>query len=288
MGKYNKPKARLHMDFAYLDHDSVLNALSAFEAGKVDEIIQKAVDAREGGLDARIGGGAIKAGGGRRKTTNIQEELVRTRTRFSAFEAWHRHLKEHEAIGTFNSWDQEVRDALEVGETVEFIADVTLSPVHQVIATFLSVASLAGKAGSPIQLSAREATEWKKIATMAEQLVSGNKGHKSVLTYLLPYGASYPKVLARLEEQYLTRGLEHINARFTVVGQVEAVLGDTENESVIRILRDVPPTPAETTAVSQALTELIEPAKELGVELSQEDLNFTSPSIVLRPLAIFR
>ena len=134
MSKYQRPKQQVHHEFLYLNHDSILNALSALEAGAVDEIILKTNEAREGGLDANISAGPVKAGAGKKRQATIQEELVRRRTWFSGFDAWYRALKEHDAIGTFDQWDMEVRDDLRVGDTVEFSADLRLSPVHKVLA----------------------------------------------------------------------------------------------------------------------------------------------------------
>lgn len=66
MTGYQAPKIRHHREFLYLNHDTILNSLSALEAGKVDEIIQKVNEAREGGLEASVGVGPVR-GGGRKK-----------------------------------------------------------------------------------------------------------------------------------------------------------------------------------------------------------------------------
>lgn len=87
MAGYRPPKKRLHREFLYLNHDTVLNSLSALEAGKVDEIIQKVVEAKEGGIEATLGTGPVRGGGGKKKRASIEEELVKTRTWFSAFDA---------------------------------------------------------------------------------------------------------------------------------------------------------------------------------------------------------
>ncbi len=87
MSGYKRPKVRLHQEFVYLNYDTVINALSAFEAGKVDEIIEKASKAQDGGMDAAIAIGPAKVGGGKKRQSTIQEELTRTRTWFSAFDA---------------------------------------------------------------------------------------------------------------------------------------------------------------------------------------------------------
>jgi hypothetical protein len=50
------------------------------EAGKVDEIIQKVVEAKEGGVEGTLGAGPVRGGGGKRKRASIEQELVKTRT----------------------------------------------------------------------------------------------------------------------------------------------------------------------------------------------------------------
>ena len=82
MTGYRAPKKRLHREFLYLNHDTILNSLSALEAGKVDEIIQKVIEAKEGGFEGSVGAGPVKGDGGKKKKASIEEELVKTRTWF--------------------------------------------------------------------------------------------------------------------------------------------------------------------------------------------------------------
>ena len=67
------------------------NSLSALESGKVDEIVSKTTTARDGGLSGGVGLPIARSGlpvdGGKKSTTSVQEEIVRTRTRFSVFDA---------------------------------------------------------------------------------------------------------------------------------------------------------------------------------------------------------
>ncbi len=148
MSGYKRPKNHLHREFLYLNHDTIINSLSALEAGKIDEILQKANEAREGGISANVAVGPVAAGGGKRKTANIEEEMVRTRTVFSSFDAWYQYLSAGDAIGTFDEWSLGVRDALGVGDTIEFQADLTLTPIHKILRTYLSFAAEAAVAGS--------------------------------------------------------------------------------------------------------------------------------------------
>lgn len=288
MGSYKKPKKQLHHEFLYLNNDTVLNALSAFEAGKVDEIIEKTSEASEGGLGASVAAGPVRGGAGKKKQAGIQEELVRTRTWFSAFDAWHQHLLREDALGTFDEWDLNVRNAVSVGDTIEFVVDVQLSPLHKVLTTFLSYASTAGTANSPFPTTPAEAREAKQSAKLIEQWVTGGSGRRNVLVYVNPDGVQSPRIVARLDQQYILGGLDNAEGRFTVIGQVDALLGEDDKESVIRVVRDVPPTPLEIATIDTALQNFIEPAKTLGVDIAPDDLTFEYPSVLLRPVAIFK
>ena len=57
---------------------------------------------------------------------------------------------------------------------------------------------------------------------------------------------------------------------------------------MVRVIRDVPPTPAEVATISEAMLHFVEPAKELGVDLDESDINVTAPGVVVRPIAIYQ
>lgn len=153
-----------------------------------DAIIEKTSEAREGGIQGGLKAGPVKGGGGKKKQESIQEELIRTRTWFSAFDSWHHFLKDHDAIGTFDSWDAQVRDQLVVGDTIEFVADVQLSPLHKLLATFTSFAAEAGTPGSPFQATASELKEYRQAGKMMDTLMTGSVGRRNLPVYLLPGG----------------------------------------------------------------------------------------------------
>jgi len=247
MPTYRPPKKRLHREFLYLNHDTVLNSLSALEAGKVDEIIQKAVEAKEGGVEASIGAGPVRGGGGKKRRATIEEELVKTRTWFSAFDAWHKYLADAEAIGSFDAWGLEVRNALTIGDTVEFTARLVLSPVHKVFRTFISYAADAAKPDSVFSQKGTELAETKKVARMMSEWMGGRDKPKNLPMYVEPGGAKEPRVIAGLQEPYLIGGHENIEGTFTVIAQVAAMLTGDEVESPIRVIRDVPPTQIEVS-----------------------------------------
>jgi hypothetical protein len=288
MSGYRPPKKRLHHEFLYLNHDTVLNALSALEAGKVDEIIQKVNEAKEGGLDVSVGAGPIKGRGAKKRAAQIEEELVKTRTWFSAFDAWHTYLSEAEAIGSFDAWSLDVRNALSIGDTVEFTANVVLSPVHKLFRTFLAFAESATRPDSVFSQKGAELAETKATARMMTEWMGGRDKPQHLPVYLEPGGVAEPRILAGLQDAYVTGNREQLEGTFTVIGQVAALLSDGEVESTIRVIRDVPPTPTEIATINEAMTHLIEPARELGVEITASDINVPAPAVLLRPIAVFQ
>lgn len=288
MAGYNKPKKRLHREFLYLNHETIINSLSALEAGKVDEIIEKVSEAREGGFEGSVGYGSIKASGGKKKTANIEEELRRTRTWFSAFEAWYAHLDAADAIGELESWDTETRDEIAVGDTVRFQARVSLSPIQQIFLTYISFANDATNPDSPFKQAAKDVPEIKKTARMMAGWLRGRSDTKHLMVYLAPFGIAEPVIAARLDEDFVVGGTQAIEGEYTVVVQIEALVGTEESVPAIRVLRDVPPTPLETQTITNALSHFVEPAKELGVEIEESDLTLHHPGVIAHPIAIFR
>ncbi|HEX3781415.1 MAG TPA: hypothetical protein VHX38_17280 [Pseudonocardiaceae bacterium] len=288
MSGYRKPKQHLHREFVYLNHDTILNSLSAIEAGEVDEIIQKANEAREGGLDGAISVGPAKASGGRKRSSTIQEELVRTRTWFSAFDAWHRYLDDANAIGTFDTWDTEVRDELQIGDTIRFQANIAIAPLHKLFHTYIAFASNLNKPNSVFQVKGSELQDTKKITAMMTEWMGGKDRTIHLAVYFRPGRVTEPKILGRLEDRYIVGSREAIEGDFTVIGQVEQILEKDEVISTIRVIRDVPPTPKEIQVATEAMLHMISPAKELGVEIEASDISVPAPAILLRPVAIFQ
>ncbi len=283
---YSKPKVRLHRDFVFLNDDSILNSLSALEAGKVDEIIEKTSEATDRGIEGSIGHGALKAGGSKKKQAQLESELVKIRTRFSAFEAWYQHLKASDAFGTFDEWNLETRDEIEVGDTIEFRASVALSPLYLLLTSFQSFVEKVNKPGSPFKMSGAELKQAKDTAAMMKNWVSRPDGTRGIVTYFEPFGIKEPRIIGTLEENYVVGGLDNVRGGFTVVAQVDSVLDKGERVSVIRVLSDVPPTPKEIEVAEESMSHFID--NELGVELTDDDLTFSHPVVIVRPLAVYK
>ena len=288
MPGYKKPKKHLHREFLYLNHDTIINSLSALEAGKIDEILQKANEAREGGISGNVAVGPVAAGGSKKKTANIEEEMVRTRTVFSAFDAWYQYLSQAEAIGTFDEWSLDVRNQIGVGDTIEFRANLTLTPIHKILRTYLSFAAEAAVPGSLFHQKGEALAETKKVANVMTSMLGGKDAPQHLPVYMAPYGVDEPRILARLDDEYIVSPKEAIEGTYRVIAQVDQVLAEGETISAIRVVRDVPPTPMEVSTISEALANFKEAADNLGVTITDDDITVLPPAILVRPIAVFR
>ncbi len=94
------------------------------ESGKVDEIIEQSQTVKDSDFDAALGYGPAKVAAKKGKTADVTANLVRTRTAFSAFEAWYQYLKSEDGLGELTGWGEETRNELEVGDTLEVRARV--------------------------------------------------------------------------------------------------------------------------------------------------------------------
>lgn len=292
MGGYKAPKRQLHREFLYLNHDTIINSLSAFEAGKVDEIIHKVSEATEGGasgsLGANVGAATLKAGGGKKRSSSVEEELTRSRTQFSAFDSWITHLDDEDGIGEITDWNHDVRELVEVGDTVRFKAHVSLSKIQQVFLMFLDFVAQASDPNSVFKQPTAKVAELKKQSRPIENMMRGTGGGRNIQVSLSPLGIREPQIIARLDEQYLVGGTQSVEGEFTVIAQVANRLGEGDSLPAIRMLRATPATTMETTTMTNALESFKQPAAALGVDVSDADIVYTYPTVIVHPIAIFR
>lgn len=265
----------------------MINSLSALEAGKVDEIIQKTSEASDKGFEVGVAKG-VKAGASRKRQADLQLELVKRRTHFSAFEEWHRAMTAEGAFGTFDVWDTDVRDAMAVGDTLEFTARVDFSPLFLIFTSYLSYVEQLNKPGSVFKASGGELQEAKATAQMVRRWITGKDDARSVAVYFSPAGSVAPRIVGRLDESFVVSSLAEVQGEFTVVAQVDALLAKGEKLSAIRVLADVPPTPLEIQALEDGREHFSGTSEQLGVDLTDEDFVYGYPTVVVRPLAIFK
>ena len=291
MAAYRKPSKRLHRDFFYLNDEVAINSLSALESGKVDEIVSRTITAREGGFsgELKIPIADVGIGGSKKSSSEIEEEMVRTRTRFSVFDAWYRLLHEKKAVGTFDGWGNDALVGVEPGDTIEFRAQLSQGPMQTVLRLYLWFADQATKDGNLFTQKSDQRKTTVAAARNIKQILSGSSGEDEEIPLLaVPEGEAGPAVLLSVSHEWLIGRLGELGGKFGIVGQVVQIIEVGDEYPVLRLTKDVSPTPLEIRTLKEAVIHFVEPAKALGVELEAEESVVKGPVLVIKPIAIYR
>jgi hypothetical protein len=187
MGIYSRPSKKLHRGFAYLNDETVINSLSSLEAGKIDEIVAKINSAREGGFGGGAGMSAVHLEGGKKSSSSLEEEIVRTRTRFSVFHTWYDKLTTEKGIGRFDGWGEKALVDVEPGDTIELRATLAITPLQTLFRLFLWFADQARKPGGVWSQNGADLKETKASEQIIKSLV-GDEVNAEVVTTAVPIG----------------------------------------------------------------------------------------------------
>lgn len=290
MAIYKVPKERLHRDFFYLNDEIAINSLSALESGKVDEIVSRTTTAREGGFsgELKIPVVDIGVGGSRKATSEIEEEMVRTRTRFSIFDAWYRLIQERKGLGTFEGWGPDALEGVEPGDTVEFRAGLSQGPLQTVFRLYLWFADQAARDGNMFSQKGEERKTTVASAKNVRQLLGDADDDDEVPLLATPLGDDGPSVLLSISRKWLIGRLGQLGGTFGIVGQVVQIVEQGDEYPVLRLTKDVVPTPLEMDTLRTAVEPFVEPAKALGVDVEASESVIVGPVLVINPIAIYR
>ena len=291
MATYKAPKERLHRDFFYLNDEVAINSLSALESGKVDEIVSRTTTAREGGFsgEVKIPVADIGVGGSRKASSEIEEEMVRTRTRFSIFDAWYRLMHDKKAVGTFDGWGADALEGVEPGDTIEFRAQLSQGPLQTVLRLFLWFADQAAKDGSMFSQKGEERKTTISSAKNVRQLLGDSDDDDDEVPLLAtPAGEEGPPVFLTVSRKWLIGRMGQLGGSFGIVGQVVQIVDAGDEYPVIRLTKDVAPTPLEIDTLKAAVEPFVEPAKGLGVDVEASESVVKGPVLVIKPIAIYR
>lgn len=288
MASYKAPKERVHRGFLYLDDETVINSLSAVESGKIDEVVAKVNTAREGGFGGGVGIQGAKVEGAKKSSAGFEEEMVRTRTRFSVFEIWYRTLIERDALGRFEGWDQDVlRDVLS-GDTVEFRATLALTPLQTLIRTYMWFVSQAQTPGTLFAQKGEELKATNASAKVIRTMLGGTDQPDQVVLLATPVGESGPPVAMTVRLEWLIGSLGQLGGEFTVVGQVDRLLAEGESVPSLRLVPTSPPFQLELETIENVVSNFVEPSKALGFEITASDAVIAGPCLWLTPIAIYK
>jgi len=291
MSTYERPTRNLHRGFFYLDDEVVVNSLSSFEAGKVDEVVSKAVVAREGGgaLGASLGLGALsgKAEVSKKGSTTMEEEITKTRTRFSIFHLWHEQLRSEKAIGQFSDWGNAALVDVSPGDTVTIRARLDVVPIYGLMRMFLWYADKAAQQGHPLSQKGEELKSTKEASRNIKMLL-GDEGVSKFTVFATPLGDPGPAVAMELDDRWLIGNLGALGGVYTIVAQVQRILNVDDWMLTMRLFSEGPVTELERQTVRTILTGFKEAGETFNVNVSPEDGEIHGPAVWLEPIAIFR
>lgn len=285
-GTLKKPKAQVYRSSLYLNADAVVNALAAIEGGDVDEVLVRQAD--EGGHDlgGGLGAGSTKAKAGKRRARRHEEEMRRRRTEHSAATLLMRKLHEQEAIGRIEGeYGREVYDELEENMVLEFAAEIRIHPLHQAVSAARAFLRAAPGFGLP-QDEIRQMTETIKLL---ESIVRSGTGESTFLLFADTSGAADGyRLILPIYERSLEVGFDDLVGRATFVAQVDRLLTDEDELLAMRLLRNAPQLAFEREGIEAAVPDLMAAFSELGLEVGEDDFFLRKPSVILKPIWIYR
>ncbi len=214
--------------------------------------------------------------------------MVRTRTRFSIFDAWYQLLNEKKAVGSFDGWGENALEEVEPGDTIEFRAQLSQGPLQTVLRLYLWFADQATKDGNLFSQKGEERKATASASRNIRQMLGDMEDEDEIPLLATPVGEPGPTVLLSVSRKWLIGRIGQLGGTFGIVGQVVQVIADGEEYPVLRLTKDVSPTPLEINTLKDAVQHFVEPAGELGVDVEAEESVLKGPVLVIKPIAIYR
>jgi hypothetical protein len=289
MGIYQKPAKRVHRGFFYLDDETVINSLSAVEAGKIDEVVAKVNSAREGGFGGGVGLQGTKIEGAKKSTSAFEEEMVRTRTRFSVFELWYQTLLDTKSLGTFTGWGPSALADVEPGDTLELRGHLEIAPLQTLFRLYLWFADKAKSQGHMFSQSGPELKETKEAERVVKMILGDVADDEDqVILLATPNGEPGPTVALPVKTKWLIGRFGQFGGEYSVVAQVDRIVNEGEELPALRLTHDVAATPLEIATLKEAVDGFQESAKGMDMPISEDAAVIKGPALWLEPIAIYR
>ena len=287
MNGFTKPQTNLYRTFLHLDGGSVINCLSGLEGGDIDEVLTRVASEAGRDLGGELDAKVVCGKASRKKAERYEEEMRRKRTEHSAAIALLRKLHDAGAVGIIHgSYGPAIHADLAEQMTLEIKAELLIHPLHQVVAAARELA----RVGPTFGFAKTELREVSQVADMLETMSQGGPGSgRTFLAYATTEGQSEEyRLVLPIQSRHLLVPLEEFAGRATVVAQVDRILGQGDEVMVMRLLRNAPPLPMERQGIADAVPEFVEAMRELGVRVAISDFALTYPTVILRPICIFK
>ncbi|MDO8732138.1 MAG: hypothetical protein Q7L55_06150 [Actinomycetota bacterium] len=287
MSNYRPPANRIHRGFFYLDDETVINSLSAVESGKIDEVAARVNSAREGGFGGGLGFSGVSLEASKKSSSEFEEEMVRTRTRFSVFELWYQTLKEGKALGSFDGWGPDALLNVASGDTVEFRAHLEIAPIQTLFRLFLWYVSKAKEQGHVMSAQGAELKSLKENERVIRMFL-GDGEDDQVVVIATPNGEAGPKVAMPIKTRWLIGRFGQLGGEYSIVAQVDRIVPESQEIPALRLTHDLAATSLEMTLLKEAIENFKEPAESMGITITDDDAAIAGPLLWLEPIALYR
>lgn len=282
---FKKPETQLYRSFLYLNGSEVLNSLAAVEGGAIDEILTRTGEEGGGDLGGEVGVGPVKAKGGRKRSRKLEEEIRRKRTEHAAATLLLKELHERGAIGVLDGpFGPEVHDQLEEHMLLELEAKIRIHPLHQVVVAARAWLEAAPKFGTGRQ----EIQAIKQTVQVLEAITQSSSGDRTFLVFAETGGDPSYRLVLPVQERYLQVPLDEFVGNATFVAQVDRILSASDEVLAVRLIRNAPQLAMEREGLAKALPDLIAGIDNLGIAAEEGDFFLKRPTVILKPIVIFK
>lgn len=202
---------------------------------------------------------------------------------------WYQNLIDSKALGLFDGWGPSALEGVAPGDTIEFRGHLETAPLQTLLRLFLWFADKAKSQGHVFSQKGDELKGTKDAERNIRMLLGdADAEDEQVIVLARPNGGEGPIVAMPVKTNWLVGKFGQFGGEYTVVAQVDRIIGDGQELPALRLTQDVAATPLEIGVLKEAIREFVEPAKEMGVVVTEADATISGPGLWLEPIAIYR
>jgi hypothetical protein len=288
-----KPTYGGYIRFLLVDENDIINALSGIEGGGIDQILARTRDLRSRNMSFDLAASASVTGSagaraGSNRSAEYEEEVVRKRTVHSAAVALLNKLEEKRRIKAIGrGYSSSVYDELRENMLVRVEAEIRLHPLHR----FVKVSRRWAQFGELLGRGEEDAGGFKEYADEIENLFQLASQEEKFFVYAETdvHFQGYRLILP-VKVSELTVPTDEFAGRAHFIAQVDHIVDEGDEIFVANIISGEDLVPPERDLMLKRipiLANLLEKWK-IDIPLDEEDVKLHKPTVVLRPICVFR
>jgi hypothetical protein len=175
------------------------------------------------------------------------------------------------------------------GDTLEFRGVLDTAPIQTLFRLYLWFASKAKEQGHIFSQKGEELKESKEAErTIKMMLGDAAEGDDQLVVVAVPNGDAGPRVAMPVKTRWLIGSFAQFGGEYTVVAQVDRIIGEREELPALRLTNDVVATTLEVNTLKEALSHFKDPSASMGITITPDEAVIAGPALWLEPIAIFR